>query len=252
MSIPEAITTATVHHDAPVSFGGEPGRVMARFTPSATLVWEDTGTPLASFFDAISTKNGAPLEIDLPNTDQPGFVDGSGNTLENWHYSVKIWFFKDGQKIGFPSRDFQLPTGQTSVDLALIPWGVAVEATSAPTAYVTSVNGQTGEIEIASLQGEPGPMGPAGPAGADGLDGADSTVPGPAGPAGPAGADGAAGPAGPAGPAGADSTVPGPAGPEGPAGPAGADGADYMGPTITVSSTAPVAPVNGDLWFDIS
>ena len=159
MSIPAAVTTATVHHDAPISFGGEPGRVMARFTPSATLIWEDTGTPLAGFFDAVSPENGAPLEIELPHTDQSGFVDGSGNTLENWHYSVKIWFFKDGQNIGFPSRDFQLSSGQSSVDLALIPWGLAVDPTVAPMAYVTSVNGQTGDIEIESLEGPAGPAG---------------------------------------------------------------------------------------------
>ena len=226
MSIPAAVTTATVHHDAPVSFGGEPGRVMARFTPSATLIWEDTGTPLASFFDAVSPENGAPLEIDLPHTDQSGFVDGSGNTLENWHYSVKIWYFKDGQNISLPSRDFQLSSGQTSVDLALIPWGEAVDPTVAPMAFVTSINGQTGDVEVDTLVGDTGPEGPAGPAGADG---ADSTVPGPEGPAGPAGADGA----------------------EGAAGAAGADGADGYNP-ITVSTTEPPTPVDGDIWVDIS
>jgi hypothetical protein len=170
MSIPAAVTTATVHHDAPVSFGGEPGRVMARFTPSATLIWQDTGTPLAGFFDAVSPENGAPLSIELPHTDQSGFVDGSGNALENWYYSVKIWFFKDGQNISFPSRDFQLSSGQTSVDLALIPWGAAVSPSVAPLAYVTSVNGQTGDIEITSLQGPAGPTGPTGATGPAGRD----------------------------------------------------------------------------------
>jgi hypothetical protein len=220
MPIPAGVTTATVHHDAPVSFGGDPGRVMARFKPSVNLIWEATGTPLARFFDAVSPANGEPLEVELPHTDQPGFVDGSGNTVNNWHYSVKVVFFKDGQRIGLPARDFQLSSGQSDVDLALIPYGVAVNPTVAPLAYVTSVNGQTGDIEIASLEGPAGPAGPTGatgptgPAGADGADGVDGLD----GVDGAPGATGPAGPQGPAGPAGADGAD-GAAGPEGPAGP---------------------------------
>lgn len=146
MPIPAGVTTATVHHDAPISFSGDPGRVMANFTPSATLVWEATGTPLAAFFDAISPESGEPLEVELPHTDQAGFVDGAGNDVTDWHYSVKLWFFKDGQKISFPPRDFQLTSGQTLVDLALIPYGEAMDPTVAPQSYVTSVNTLTGEV----------------------------------------------------------------------------------------------------------
>lgn len=153
MSIPAGVTTATVHHDAPVSFGGEPGQVMARFTPSTTLIWAATGTPLAAFFDAMSPSSGAPLSIELPHTNQAGFVNGAGNSVTNWYYSVKIWYFKDGQKIALPSRDFQVPTGQSSVDLALITSGTAVTPpASAPTATVTSLNGQTGNVVVAGLQ----------------------------------------------------------------------------------------------------
>lgn len=54
-------------------------------------------------------------------------------------------------------------------------------------------------------------------------------------PRGDTGATGAAGAAGATGPAG-------------PTGPAGADGHN----PITVSTTAPSSPVNGDIWFDIS
>jgi chitodextrinase len=157
LAIPAAVTTATVNHDAPVSFGGEPGRVMARFTPSTTLVWEATGTPLAAFFDAISPDSGAPLSIELPHTNQAGFVNGAGNSVTNWYYSAKVWYFKDGQKIGLPSRDFQLPTGQNSVDLALVASGTAVTPpASAPTATVTSINGQTGDVVVAGLQAAQG------------------------------------------------------------------------------------------------
>lgn len=103
-------------------------------------------------------------------------------------------------------------------------------------------------VPVSSSAGTPvlqGPTGPAGPMGPAGPQGAPSTVPGPAGPAGPQG------------PAGADSTVPGPAGPTGPAGPQGIQGIQgppgpVNGAKVTVSTTAPVSPADGDVWFDIS
>lgn len=72
-------------------------------------------------------------------------------------------------------------------------------------------------------------------------------APGPAGPAGPTGLTGQTGPAGPAGTQG----VPGIQGLTGPAGPQGPAGADGHNP-ITVSTTAPSNPSDGDIWFDIS
>ena len=97
-----------------------------------------------------------------------------------------------------------------------------------------------------------GPQGPQGPAGADG---AGSTVPGPEGPQGPPGADSVV--PGPQGPPGADSVVPGPPGPTAVSADAGntsslgTDGLIYTpaGASVDTGDTAPVSPVDGDLWF---
>lgn len=97
-----------------------------------------------------------------------------------------------------------------------------------------------------------GPQGPQGPAGADG---AASTVPGPEGPQGPPGADSVV--PGPQGPPGADSVVPGPPGPTAVSADAGntstlgTDGLIYTpaGASVDTGDTAPVSPVDGDLWF---
>lgn len=70
---------------------------------------------------------------------------------------------------------------------------------------------------LTSLQGEQGPQG------IPGLDGEDGSV-------GPPGQDGDTGPQG----------IP------------GTDGADYDGPSITVSSSAPSSPSVGDVWIDTS
>lgn len=145
--LPAGITTALVHMDAPLSFIGDPGRLHVTITPSVALVWAATGTPIADFIDTIYTDPGVDLEIDLPHTDQPGFLNSAGEETINWSYRVKVKYEKNGQKKTFPDRDFQIPSGQTAVDLALIPAGTAVTPpVSAPVGTVSSVNGRTGAV----------------------------------------------------------------------------------------------------------
>lgn len=151
MTIPSGISTAFVHMDAPVSFVGGSGRLYVRIEPSVSLVWAATGTPLANFFDALAPDNGEPLEIELPHTDQAGFIDSVGNSTSGWFYTVTIKYEKDGQIVRFPSRDFQIPVGQTDVDLALIPSGEAFVPVIAPLLPVTSLEGRTGAVTLADL-----------------------------------------------------------------------------------------------------
>lgn len=131
-------STATVHHDAPPSgTGGAAGRVLARFTPSVALTWEDSGTPQPPSFDAVSPSNGEEMSLELPHTDQPGFVDAAGNPVTDWYYKVRLWFFVDGQEYTFAPRVLRVPTGASDVDLGTIPFGnpatPAVESPSGTT-----------------------------------------------------------------------------------------------------------------------
>ncbi|UOK18362.1 hypothetical protein SEA_BRUHMOMENT_46 [Arthrobacter phage BruhMoment] len=147
--LPAGITTASVHMDAPLSFIGEPGRLHVTVTPSATLVWAATGTPIGAFTDSLSLDPGVELRIDLPHTDQPGFLDGNGNSFTGWYYTVEITYERDGEQEPFPSRDFQILSGQAEVDLALIPSGQAYVPQVAPIQTVTSVNGRAGVVVLA-------------------------------------------------------------------------------------------------------
>lgn len=150
--IPEGITTATVHMDAPVSFVGEPGRLHIVIEPSVSLIWTATGTPMGNFTDTLALDPGAELRIQLPHTDQTGFQDAAGNAYTGWFYSITVVYERNGRRIAFPERDFQIPSGQTSVDLALVPAGEAAPAPSvAPIQPVTSVNGHAGEVTMAEL-----------------------------------------------------------------------------------------------------
>lgn len=147
--LPPGITTALVHMDPPVSFIGSMGRLYATIRPSVSLVWSGTGTPIGNFLDKIALDPGEPLEVWLPHTDQDGFLDGGGNAYKHWFYEVKVVYEKDGQRIPFAVREFQIPAELDSVDLALIPSGdIAPPGVEAPPFAVISVNGMSGVVNI--------------------------------------------------------------------------------------------------------
>jgi hypothetical protein len=149
--LPEGISTALVHMDAPLSFIGDPGRLHVEIKSSASLVWSATGTPVANFDDSMDLSEGLPLEIRLPHTNQPGFLDGTGNAITGWFYTVNITYEKEGQNRVFPERDFQILVGQADVDLALIPSGTAYVPQIAPIMPVSSIGGLTGAVTLADL-----------------------------------------------------------------------------------------------------
>jgi hypothetical protein len=146
--LPEGISTALVHMDAPESFIGEPGRLLVEISSSASLVWAATGTPIVNFNDSLDLEAGMPLEIELPHVDQPGFLDNAGNQFTGWFYTVNITYEKGGQTRVFPERDFQVLVGQTDVDLALVPAGSAYVPQVAPIQPVTSLNGRNGAVTL--------------------------------------------------------------------------------------------------------
>ncbi|HEX9228850.1 MAG TPA: hypothetical protein VF885_19790, partial [Arthrobacter sp.] len=151
MALPAGISTALVHLDAPVSFIGDPGQLHVTIKSSVPLVWAETGTPLANFIDNINPGEGTELAVELPHTDQDGFLDGNGNTFTGWSYVVEIVYEKSGEQVHFPTREFQILTGQDSVDLALVPAGASYVPVVAPILPVTSLEGFTGAVTLTQL-----------------------------------------------------------------------------------------------------
>jgi len=154
MVLPAGVTTCLVFKKAPVSFAGGSGKVYLEVTPSVRLVHTDTGTPFADFIESVIPVEGGVAQVMLPHTDQPGFQDEAGNAFIGWHYTARVRFEKGADKKHLALTTFQVPTGQTEVDLSLIPSGVAALPTSAPIATVTSIDGLTGAVtaeQIAAL-----------------------------------------------------------------------------------------------------
>jgi hypothetical protein len=150
MALPVGVTSALAHIDAPVSFGGTPAKVYLEVVPNIRLNHIATGTPLANFIDVRTPGIGDPATVTLPHTDQAGFQDESGLPVTNWSYAATIRYELDGQLIHVPTKYFQILTGQTDVDLALIPVGEPTEIILGNVAFVSSVNGRSGAVTLSS------------------------------------------------------------------------------------------------------
>lgn len=147
MALPAGVTTCLVFKKAPVSFGGGQAKVSLTITPSVRLVHSATGVPLADFVEKIDPSEGGVAQVMLPHTDQAGFQDEAGNAFVNWHYSARVEYQKGNDKKLLPLTTFQIPAGQTEIDLSLVPSGPAGLPTTAPIAAVTSINGMTGAVD---------------------------------------------------------------------------------------------------------
>lgn len=148
MAIPPGVTTCLVYKKAPVSFGGSAAKVHMEITPSARLVHTATGTPFADFVELVAPAEGSVAQLLLPHSNQPGFQDEAGNSFTNWTYTAKVKYEKGGVFKHVPPQSFQIAQGQTEADLSLIPSGPAALPTSAPLASVTSVDGETGPLQL--------------------------------------------------------------------------------------------------------
>jgi hypothetical protein len=101
-----------------------------------------------NFMEEIASTEGVAGQFVLPHTDQDGFQDEAGNAYKNWYYTATIQYQTDRATLPAKTKTFQLTSGQTVVDLDLLPTGVPAMPYTAPVAGVTSVNGQTGSVLV--------------------------------------------------------------------------------------------------------
>ena len=151
MALPAGVTTCLVFKKSPVSFGGGQAKISLEVTPSVRLIHTETGTPLVDFLEAVAPIEGGVAQMMLPHTSQAGFQDEAGNAFVNWHYTARVRYEKGSDKRHLPLVTFQIPEGQTEIDLSMIPAGPAALPTSAPVATVTSLGGLTGAVSTEQL-----------------------------------------------------------------------------------------------------
>jgi hypothetical protein len=98
----------------------------------------------------MNISEGVAGQYTLPHTDQAGFIDESGNAYTNWYYTARVTYSTPSKaKNKAPKvKVFQLTTGQTDVDLDLLPAGAPALPYIAPTATVTAFGGRTGPVTL--------------------------------------------------------------------------------------------------------
>lgn len=157
MALPAGITTAELTYGQTVDFTGTELSLDLVIVPSIPLTWKATGVRLETFGMARTAAPGVAGSIALPHTNQTGFADDNGADVVDWHYVATGQYKRGDEATAQFVKPFQLPTGQTTVDLDRIATGVLTPLSAAPTAVVTSLAGITGDIteaEFLELVGE--------------------------------------------------------------------------------------------------
>jgi len=156
MPLPAGVLTRPVTLAAPVTHAGDPLTVRVTIEPSHTVVHAATGTALANIVTDNSADPGTGIALDVPVTDQAGFIDTAGNTFTGWAYTALIELVDATGKSKHLVKKFQVPTALTELDLMLIPGGnPAAPVVTAP-ALILSVAGATGVVTAQQISEEQG------------------------------------------------------------------------------------------------
>ncbi|PRA13366.1 hypothetical protein CQ010_01585 [Arthrobacter sp. MYb211] len=156
MAWPAGVQLVAINVGSSLNFFGDPLPIKVNVTPvlggqAARLIWSATGQTIVLGQMEFTGDPGSIASFTIPNPDQPGFIDGAGNTARNWSYSATV-------TVGNQTwvQAFQPVTGQTEIDLDMVQDGQITAPTSAPTPDVTSVNGMTGAVVLSGDGGGDG------------------------------------------------------------------------------------------------
>lgn len=155
MGLPVGVATCTLTFGSALDWAGGDLSITAQVTPTHDLVWAATGQPLLSFPLSVQAAAGVPGQVVLPVTDQTGFLDSAGDAFTGWAYSITLTF-RGATGMKSVTKAVQPITGQSVIDLDLVPSGSVTTPVSAPIPDVISVNGQTGVVVISTGGGEGG------------------------------------------------------------------------------------------------
>lgn len=151
MALPAGITTCQVTAGTVFDFGGgDQYSTMIVATPLVNLTWAATGAhilgPKAPL--VATSEPGMQAVLDLPHVDQPGFLQ-NGVPYTLWAYRIDIVWRRDGSAVDTKTINALQPVvGQTSIDLDMLTSEAPALPVQGVVPYVTSVNGETGEVTV--------------------------------------------------------------------------------------------------------
>ena len=148
--LPSDIVTVPVTWSDGQNHAGDQLITSISFTPSQTVIHAASGIPLIN----VTWGDLSRGRIDLPAVDQEGFIDDQGDQVSGWHYLAAITYRSGGQ-VRVVEKRFQPLTGQTGIDIDLLPAQNPVDPPVIVVRGVSSVgNGRTGDVTSAVLAGD--------------------------------------------------------------------------------------------------
>lgn len=152
MALPAGVATCTVTWGKVMDVSGEYASAKLEITPDRPLVWEATGERISQFTALREAAAGAPGTVTIPQ-DQDGFLDANNpaESIRGWYYTARMVQTMGRSALPPVVKRFQIAEGQTSIDLDLVPDGPVTPGYTAPVVPVTSVNGETGAVEIPTI-----------------------------------------------------------------------------------------------------
>lgn len=128
MSLPTGVTTRTLTISTASAVNGQKSSLEVVIVPTVkTLVWAATAEPLVSYFPTIRTGPDQAAIVELPITDQTGWVDENQNPITDFAYLIKVRYLLDGRKVGQTVTKYFKPltSSPTVVDFDAVPTGEA-------------------------------------------------------------------------------------------------------------------------------
>ena len=144
MSLPAGVLTRPVRLAAPVTHSGDTLTVRVTIEPSHTIVHAASGTALAKIITDNSADPGTGLLLDIPVTDQAGFIDTAGNSFTGWSYTARIELLEATGKAQHLVKKFNVPAALAELDLMLIPGGNPAVPVAAETPLLLSLSSLSG------------------------------------------------------------------------------------------------------------
>jgi hypothetical protein len=165
MAFPVGVSVAIIEAGRAFTSVGSDVSMSAKVTPvfraagggaMKRIVHAATGHPMLASTEEFKAEAGSVLSFAVPHVDQSGWQAPSGEAYTMWYYAVEITARVGNGRAATGhvwKQNVQPLVGQDFIDLDLIADGPTGEPVTAPQAYVTDVEGQTGSVVIGPIVG---------------------------------------------------------------------------------------------------
>jgi YD repeat-containing protein len=101
MALPPAVKTVRVTFGSGATqVTGAEVSTEVSFTPTAAVIWAATGVPLLNPTEVVTSQPGEEAFADIVNPNQPGFIDGNGNTIRDYGVRVSLRYLVNRVQVG--------------------------------------------------------------------------------------------------------------------------------------------------------